>query len=446
MANVSPARKAAFVILMAVERDRAHADDLLRDKAVNALSPLDRNLVTALVLGVLRWQIRLDYQIRALLTHPNAKLDPEVLILLRLGAFQILHMDRIPARAAIDESVELAKQAGQQFASGMVNAVLRRLSEAPPASFPDQSPAELALAQAHPAWVVERWGSRYGMDAARAFCRHDQSQPTLTLHISNPAVEAELALAGIRLEPGELLTAARKVVSGDITASAAIREGRTWLQDEGSQLVAELAGRGNWLLDCCAAPGGKTLVLAERNPKARILACEISPPRWDELRKRMAVFTSRIQCRLTDANVLVDGGFDVALADVPCSGTGTLGRHPEIRYRLNPEDFSRHADRQLDLLLAAVRAVHPGGHVIYSTCSMESEENEQVVALALARNPNTRTVSLEGRIESLLAEGILIPGGAERLQSCLTPEGALRLLPGQFHTDGFFIAMVERTA
>jgi 16S rRNA (cytosine967-C5)-methyltransferase len=444
MANLSPARKAAFVILMAVERDRAHADDLLRDKAVSALSPLDRNLVTAMVLGVLRWQIRLDYQIRALLTHPNAKLDPEILILLRLGAFQILHMDRIPARAAIDESVELAKQAGQQFASGMVNAVLRRLSEAPHASFPDQSPAALALAQAHPAWVVERWVGHYGMEAARAFCHHDQNQPTLTLHIANPAVQAELTLAGIRLEPGELLTAARKVVSGDVTASAAVREGRTWLQDEGSQLVAELAGRGNWLLDCCAAPGGKTLVLAER--KARILACEISPPRWDELRKRMAVFTSRIQCRLTDANVLVDGGFDVALADVPCSGTGTLGRNPEIRLRLNPEDFSRHADRQLDLLLAAVRAVHPGGHVIYSTCSMESEENEQVVALALARNPNTRTVSLGGRIEALLAEGILTPGGAQRLNSCLTPEGALRLLPGQFHTDGFFIAMVERIA
>jgi len=446
MANLSPARKAAFVILMAVERDRAHADDLLRDKAVNALSPLDRNLVTALVLGVLRWQIRLDHQIRALLTHPNAKLDPEILILLRLGAFQILHMDRIPARAAIDESVELAKQAGQQFASGMVNAVLRRLSEAPPASFPDQSPAELALAQAHPAWVVERWGSRYGMDAARAFCRHDQSQPTHTLHLTNPAVEAELNLAGIHFDPGQLLTAARRVVAGDVTASAAVREGRTWLQDEGSQLVAELAGRGNWLLDSCAAPGGKTLILAERNPKARILACEISPPRWDELRKRMAIFTSRIECRLTDANVLVDGGFDVALADVPCSGTGTLGRHPEIRHRLNPEDFSRHADRQLDLLLATVRAVHPGGHVIYSTCSMESEENEQVVAQALARNPNTRTVSLEGRIEALLAEGILKPSGVERLRSCLTPEGALRLLPGQFHTDGFFIAMVERTA
>ena len=446
MANVSPARKAAFVILMAVERDRAHADDLLRDKAVNALSPLDRNLVTALVLGVLRWQIRLDYQIRALLTHPNAKLDPEVLILLRLGAFQILHMDRIPARAAIDESVELAKQAGQQFASGMVNAVLRRLSEAPPASFPDQSPAELALAQAHPAWVVERWVARYGMEAARAFCHHDQSQPTLTLHIANPAVEAELSLAGIRLEPGELLTAARRVVSGDITASAAVREGRVWLQDEGSQLVAELAGRGNWLLDCCAAPGGKTLVLAERNPKARILACEISPPRWQELSTRMAVFTSRIQCRLTDANVLVDGGFDVALADVPCSGTGTLGRHPEIRFRLSPEDFSRHAYRQRDLLLAAVRAVHPGGHVIYSTCSMELEENEQVVALALARNRNTRTLSLEDRIDSLLAEGILTANGAEHLRNCLTPDGALHLLPGQFHTDGFFIAMVERTA
>ena len=147
-AEISAARKAAFHILLTVERGQSHSDDLLRGKAVNALSAADRNLATALVLGVLRWQILLDRQIHALLARPGAKLDAEILIALRLGAFQLLHMDRIPARAAIDESVELAKQAGHRFASGMVNAVLRKLGKIP------QTMDEL---HAHPAWMVERW-------------------------------------------------------------------------------------------------------------------------------------------------------------------------------------------------------------------------------------------------------------------------------------------------
>src|ERR1039457_6268197 len=179
-AAISAARKAAFDVLLAVERGQSHSDDLLRGKAVNALSVPDRNLATALVLGVLRWQIRLDHQIQALLTRPNAKLDAEILIALRLGAFQLLHLDRIPARAAIDESVELAKQAGHRFASGMVNAVLRKLALAPPTQFSEKTATELALAQAHPTWMVERWAGFYGIDAARELCHHGQLQPVLT--------------------------------------------------------------------------------------------------------------------------------------------------------------------------------------------------------------------------------------------------------------------------
>jgi 16S rRNA (cytosine967-C5)-methyltransferase len=173
MAAVSPARKAAFAVLMAVERGQAHSDDLLRSKAVNALSAPDRNLATALVLGVLRWQIRLDHQLQVLLKRPNAKLDPEIRIALRLGAFQLLHLDRIPARAVLSESVELAKQAGHRFASGMVNAVLRKLG-ATHFDFSEENAAELALAQAHPAWMVERWAGYYGLETARAICRHGQ--------------------------------------------------------------------------------------------------------------------------------------------------------------------------------------------------------------------------------------------------------------------------------
>ncbi|HMD76120.1 MAG TPA: 16S rRNA (cytosine(967)-C(5))-methyltransferase RsmB [Terracidiphilus sp.] len=460
MPTISPARKTAFDLLMAVERGQSHSDDLLRRKSVNALPAPDRNLATALVLGVLRWQIRLDHQLQALMTRPNARLDPEILIALRLGAFQLLHLDRIPARAAIDESVELAKQAGHRYASGMVNAVLRKLASAPRFDFLEESAGELALAEAHPTWMVERWANFYGLESTRAICRHGQSQPALTVRIESPAVEAELTQAGIRLEPGELLTAARAVIPGDITATPAFHEGRVRLQDEGSQLVAELAALASdslvehgsaiparSILDACAAPGGKTLILAERNPQARILACETSPPRLEQLRTRLGGLGERIECRLADATALTeDQAFDLALADVPCSGTGTLGRNPEIRHRLRPEDLPRQAERQRAILQSALRAVRPGGRVVYSTCSLEPEENEQVVAAVLAAIPNARPISLEARIEALLREGILTPSGAERLHRCFTTEGALRLLPGAFHTDGFFIALVERTA
>ena len=469
---------------MAVERGHSHSDDLLRGKAVSALSAPDRNLATTLVLGVLRWQIRLDHQLQALLKRPHARLDPEIGIALRLGAFQILHLDRIPARAAIDESVELAKQAGHRFASSMVNAVLRKLAGAletagkpedlkgtgfsphidhaestralaPAEGVPDQSPVALALAYAHPAWMVERWADSYGLEAARALCRHGQSQPSLTLRIGDPAVEDELAAAGIHLQAGELLAAARTVVAGDLTASATFRQGRVRLQDEGSQLIAELAGcvRANpshaemRILDACAAPGNKTLILAERNPMACIVACESSPQRIEPLRRRLAPLGGRVECRLIDSTTLAeDSAFDLALVDAPCSGTGTLGRNPEIRHRLRPEDLTRQAERQRTLLLAALRAVRPGGRVVYSTCSLEPEENEQVVAAVLAEAPGARLISLESRIQDLLAQGILTAFGADRLKSSLTPDGALRLLPGALPTDGFFVCLLERAA
>jgi 16S rRNA (cytosine967-C5)-methyltransferase len=482
--EISPARKAAFDILMAIERGQSHSDDLLRGKAVNALSASDRNLATTLVLGVLRWQIRLDRQLQALLKHPSAKLEPEVLIALRLGAFQILHLDRIPARAAIDESVELTKQAGHRFASGMVNAVLRKLSVgsqaaeklisvkgtgfrtyidpaktmaalAPEVMYPVESPAELALAEAHPAWMVARWASIYGLDVAHALCRHGQSQPILTLRIHDPAVADELAAEGIQLEPGDLLNVARTLVSGEITASAAFTQGRMRIQDEGSQLIAELASCNSYnlnhgtkkILDSCAAPGNKTLILAQRNLKARILACESSPQRFEQLRQRLAPLGDRIECRLADATTFNESSaFDLALVDAPCSGTGTLGRNPEIRHRLRLEDLDRQAERQRSILRAALRAVRAGGRVVYSTCSLEPEENEHVVAAVLAEIPNAHQVSIESSVESLEHEGILIPSGAKRLKDSLTAGGALRLLPGAFRTDGFFVALIEKTA
>jgi 16S rRNA (cytosine967-C5)-methyltransferase len=447
MAAVSPARKAAFQILLAVEKTQAHSDDLLRGKAVSALSAADRHLATALVLGVLRWQIELDHRIRELLDRPNARLDREIQIALRVGAFQLLHLDRIPAHAAIDESVELAKQAGHRFASRMVNAVLRKIAAAPRLQGSDAGLTNLEIDQTHPAWMVERWNRFYGVDTARSICRHGQEQPATTIRVEGVAAEDELEQAGIELGPGRLLSAARVVVAGDLMETAAFREGRVRLQDEGSQLVAEIAGHGNVILDCCAAPGGKTLVLAERNPAARIVAAEVSLQRLAQLRERMAPLGDRVECRPGDAASMPDeGSYDLVLADVPCSGTGTLGRNPEIRHRLRPEDLQPQAEQQRAILRAALRAVRPGGRVVYSTCSMEPEENEEVVAAVLA---DLRYVSVRPvlhRIEEMRGEGVLSAAGAEDLCGCGTPEGYLRLLPGAFGTDGFFIAVLEKAA
>jgi len=468
---VSPARKSAFDILLAVDRGKAHSDDLLRSKTIDALAPADRHLATTLVLGVLRWQIRLDEQLKLLIKKPEAKLDPEVSIALRMGAFQIQFLDRVPPHAAIDQSVQLTRQSGHRFASGLVNAVLRKLAvPGPVVDFPEESATEVALAQAHPAWLVERWTRVYGLEASRAICRHGQAQPSRTVRLPHSAFEAaafeaeliepEMMGANIQLEPGGILTAARSVASGDITATAAYREGRVRMQDEGSQLIAELAACATedssrkiesiqieTILDACAAPGGKTLILAERNPAARILACESSPHRLAELSKRLAAYAGRVECRLADVTAhSEESAFDLVLADVPCSGTGTLGRNPEIRHRLRLEDLPRHADRQCAILSAALRSTRPGGRVVYSTCSLEPEENEQVVSAVLAKIQNARQISLASRIETLAKTGILTEVGADRLRDCLTPEGALRLLPGVLPTDGFYVALIEKNA
>jgi len=437
---------------MAVGRGKAHSDELLRGKAVEELSAADRNLATALVLGVLRWQIWLDEQVKRFLKKPRAKLDAEAAVALRLGAFQLLFLDRIPAHAAIDESVELTKQSGHRFASSMVNAVLRKLwSERAAATELSQA----SSVGAHPGWMVDRWTGFYGADAAQAICRHGQAQPRLTVRVVNKAIATELARAGVQLEPGELMTAARAVSSGDIPATAAFREGRVRIQDEASQLIGELAARaGNdcgekvrTIVDLCAAPGGKTLILAERNPETRIVACEASSRRLDEMRVRLVACGDRLECRLADAAALKEESvFDVALADVPCSGTGTLGRNPEIRHRLRPEDLMRYAERQRAILRAALRTVRIGGRVVYSTCSLELEENDTVVASMLAEDPKGRQISLAESIEDLLRDGILTGGGAARLKQCLTHQGALRLLPGALPTDGFFVALFERIA
>lgn len=452
MAGISPARKAAFDILTAVARGSDHSDTLLHSHRVDKLSAADRNLATTLVLGVLRWQLHLDAITNPLLTKPNAKLDTEIRLALRLGAFQLLHLNRIPARAAIDESVELAKHAGHMHAARMVNAVLRKLAVSTESLHP-KSESEIADAAvtAHPAWLVERWACHYGLEAMRALCLHGQSQPALIARLIDPTAESALTASGLQLEPAMLLTAAWHVATSPTKLLQ--DEQKLRFQDEGSQLIGEIAASipaataegSESIADTCAAPGGKTLILAERNPQARILACEQSDQRFAALRKRLAHLGPRVQCLHTDATALnFENEFDAVLADVPCSGTGTLGRNPEIRHRLQPADLARHSARQQAILASAIRAAKPGGHIVYSTCSLEPEENEQVVAAVLAQTSNVRIASIASHLDAMRACGILTPTGAERLRTAITPEGFLRLLPNVAQTDAFFVALLAK--
>ncbi|MFZ0661993.1 MAG: transcription antitermination factor NusB [Acidobacteriaceae bacterium] len=437
---IAPARSAAFEILLKIATTEAHSDELLRSHGVDALGTQDRALTTTLVMGTLRWQLKLDARVRPLLARPSARLAPAVEAALRLGAFQLLHLDRVPAHAAIGESVELAKRAGETFAAGMVNAVLRKLVRQPRSEVDGES---IADAFAHPGWMVERWERFYGREAARAICAFDQEPAPVCLRLAHPEAEQALAAEGVELAAGEFLAAARLVVRGDVIRSEVFRRGWARIQDEGSQLVAELAGRGANILDTCAAPGGKTAILAERNPEASITALDVSRRRLDAMRRNFQ--NDRLRFAVEDpATKHFSPEHDLILCDVPCTGTGTIARNPEIRFRVNEQEIRRQRQRQVKILSNALEGLAPGGRLLYSTCSLEPEENEAVVAECLAQRSGFAVVALDEEIPRLEQGSIIHPGGAAKLKATALRGRCLRTLPGVHGCDGFFATMLVR--
>jgi 16S rRNA (cytosine967-C5)-methyltransferase len=400
-APISAARSAAFAILERVANTSAHSDDLLHGPGMSALSQADRNLATTLVLGVLRWQIALDALVQPLLQRPEP-LQMPVAIAIRMGAFQLLHMDRIPAHAALSESVELVRAAGHGHAAGMVNAILRKITRLPPARVPlVETTHALASRLSHPQWLVERWQKHYGRASTVAICTADQHEP-----------------------PEGIL----------------FQQDGAFAMDDGSRLVAELAAaaqpgvRRIW--DCCAAPGGKTMVLAQRHPEAELLASDVNPRRLQHLAERLKTGAPKARTMESDATKLPDaeGEFDLILCDVPCSGTGTLSRNPEIKERLQPAELVRQAVRQKEILAAALGRLTAGGRLVYSTCSLEPEENEEVVAAVMGKAKGIVRISLGAALEVVLGDG-----GSKYLK-----DGCLRTLPGVgFQGDGFFAALFQ---
>lgn len=451
MNRVAPARAVAFKALLTLESGSGHSDELLHQSAVEKLSSQDRNLATNLVMGTLRWQLALDARIAGLLTRPGTQLDPAVRVALRLGAFQLLHLDRVPVYAAIGESVELAKNAGNRFAAGMVNAVLRKLATqpTPKETVKVTNSAELGSVYAHPQWLVERWASNFGLKPASQICEYDQQPAPVFVRLIEPQAEQELQREGIELAPASFLANVRRVVSGDISSTAAFRSGLVRIQDEGSQLIAEIAGGGQSILDACAAPGGKTAILAERNRDSTITAYDISKRRLAGMQRMMqsSHFGPNINFKLADmANLKLKPEFDLVLCDVPCSGTGTLARNPEIRHRLRPEELKRQHERQVAILSSVMHGLKHGGRLVYSTCSLEPEENEDVVRECLDGRDDFELVRVDQEIERLEHTGILLTEGAEKLRTTALINGCLRTLPGVHSCDGFFAALLTRRA
>jgi 16S rRNA (cytosine967-C5)-methyltransferase len=447
---ISPARTAAFDILLRMERESSYAADLLHSKAHAALSPVDHSLTTELVMGVLRWRSLLDLQIAKASSQPLARLDLEILTALRLAVYQFRWLSRIPARAAINESVELVKRARKRSAASFVNAVLRKLAasaHAVPPAIDGASVEALAASAAHPEWLVERWVQAYGLEAAIQICGHNQSVPVSALRLRHPEAEDELRAEGLELAPGAFLASARRVVRGDVTGSSAYRSGRCVIQDEASQLVAALLGHGSSILDCCAAPGGKTLAIADRNTNSTITAVDLHPHRARLLRRLMRAPDSsgdsgeNIRIVAADARDLpFTDCFDRVLADVPCSGTGTLSRNPEIKWRLKADDLADLQARQLAILRSAMDRVTAGGRIVYSTCSLEREENEDVVEAALAGGAPFRVIECGKELAALKEQGKFIWDNP----NTLTRGPYLRTLPGVHPCDGFFAAILER--
>jgi 16S rRNA (cytosine967-C5)-methyltransferase len=456
---ISPARTAAYDVLLRVEGNRAYAPDLLHFPHFPALSLPDHALAIELVMGVLRWRSLLDENIRQYSSTKLAQTrHAEVLTSLRLGAYQLLFLDRVPRHAAVDESVKLVKRARKGSAVPLANAVLRRVS----AGHSGSSYGNSRYGRRY-CWRKRRgtgrdfcpprrgWSSagsnEFGMDRARLICSYDQQVPEVCLHAWGPGRQlGRCASGGGKRRPGGGLVAG----FGSTAALGLIRRRRLALgnesysvQDEASQLVALLVGRGADFLDGCAAPGGKTRIMARRNPRSRIVACELHPHRARLLRK--LVPDENVRVIAADLRALpMTLEFDRVLADVPCSGTGTLARNPEIKWRLRPEDLRRSSSsptRPCFRRPCGTRA--RGGRLVYATCSLEEDENSEVVDQALAGSSGFRLLDCRAELDRLRSDGRACAGFDSDLEGLV--EGKyLRTLPGVHPCDGFFAAILAR--
>ena len=401
---IAPARIAAYDILLAVSAGRGDLPTAIARARAALDDERDRALAAEIATGVQRWRAALDRIIETFADRPLRRLDPEVVEILRLSAYQLLHLTRVPASAVVDDAVKLARRAGKRSAAGFVNAVLRTTSRrrhALPLPQPPGDPSDrdraldyLSVTLSHPVWLAARWYDRLGFEAARAWMQFNNAAAPLTLRANRlrmapRELTSRLEERGVVAAKGRFAPDALVVQDGQPLRDPGSEAGWFVVQDEASQLVALLAGAspGRRVLDTCAAPGGKTTAFAASDPASLIVACDVRERRMALLQRTVeatgAANVALVQADLSRPLPFLDR-FDCVIVDAPCSGLGTLRRDPDIRWRRQESDLSELAAVQLTMLRHAAAAVVPGGRLVYATCSSEPEENEQVVAAFLS--------------------------------------------------------------
>ena len=456
---LSPARTIAFDVLRRVAVQDAYADDVLRSELGETIRRDDAGLATELTLGTLRRQRLLDFLMDRYLTKTTKALDIEIRIALRLGIYQLWFLQRVPAHAAVHESVELVKRARKRFAAPLVNAVLRKAAkeaghlgqsvEAIATFLPKElSPVErLGILHSHPSWLVERWMAAFGETRTVSLLEANNRAPILACYLLNPGraddARASVQRAGCEVLPGNLLRDAWRLQGGNPASSEALKHCWIVAQDEASQTVSHLLAvrRKDNVLDLCAAPGGKTLWLARAaGAGGHVTAADLHLHRLRAMQERFEhAGVGNIECVVLDGTQALpfERQFQRILVDAPCSGTGTLARHPEIRWRLRVEDLADLHARQVLLLRNALAQLAPAGRLVYSTCSLEAEENKLVVDEVLAgANGAFRIVNPRSALESILVEEVAV-------ESVVDEDGFFNTFPPDRATDGFFAAVIE---
>ena len=449
---IARARVAAFEILRAVSSERADLPSALALARESLDDDRDRALAGEIASGVLRHRSAIDRLIATFAKRDVKRLDPEVLTILRLSCYQLLHLTRVPAAAVVDDAVDLTRRAKKRSATGFVNAVLRTLSRnrndlplpARPSDASDRDAAleYLTVTLSHPRWLAARWLDRIGFERAEQWMQFNNQPARLTLRVNRlkttPEVLVErldredVAVAHGRWAPDALIVTQGRALHTDLAV-----DGSFVVQDEASQLVALLAGSspGTRVLDTCASPGGKTTAMAATmHGRGLLVACDVRDARIALLTRTVAA-SGATNVRVVQADLAeplpFSGGFDCVMVDAPCSGLGTLRRDPDIRWRRNEADLVPLAAAQARMLRNAAASVAVGGRLVYATCSSEPEENDAVVDALLAAGAPFRAVDAR--------EISGVPAGA------IDSAGRLRTTPDQHGLECFFGAVLQRT-
>jgi 16S rRNA (cytosine967-C5)-methyltransferase len=450
-------RVLAARVLVAVESRRATLGAEV-DRARRGLADeRDRGLLLELTSGVCRWRAELDACLETCSQRPLDSIDPPLLATLRLAVYQLRHLDRIPAHAVVHESVEAARVLDAPRAAGFVNGILRTYLRTrntialPPrpgaGASRRQQLAYLSVTLSHPRWLVARWLDRYGFNETERWCQFNNAAPDLTVRARDSGVDAAalidtLEQHGVQAVPGRHASGVVRLAPGVLGSMDADMRRNLIVQDEGSVVVAHAAGAqpGERVLDLCAAPGGKTMILwADMNARGSLIATDIRPARMQVLRETLNDAGVPQHLALLDATRPLPfgpGTFDRVVVDAPCSGLGTLRRDPDVKWAVTLESLPGLAAAQRRILANAAAVVRPGGTLIYATCSSEPDENDDVVDAFLAESGSFVAEPL-----SFLAESM---GASPDVQPLIDERGRLRTTPARHGLDAFFAARLVR--